>query len=58
MNIITEKLEIYNIFRNMYYVDDIKKKNNYIYEDREISEECKQKLKDISHKIYNSLYRL
>ena len=42
----------------MYYVDDIKKKNNYIYEDREISEECKQKLKDISHKIYNSLYRL
>lgn len=58
MGIITEKLDIYNIFRNMYYTDDIKKKTNYIYEDLEISEECKEKLKEISHKIYNSFYQL
>ena len=58
MKIITDKLDIYNIFRNMYYVDDIKKKNNYIYEDIEISDECKQKLKEISNKIYNSFYQL
>ena len=58
MKIITDKLDIYNIFRNMYYVDDIKKKNNYIYEDIEISDECKHKLKEISNKIYNSFYQL
>ena len=58
MYIITEKLDIYNIFRNMYYVDDVKKKTNYEYEDFEITEECKEKLKKISHKIYNSFYDL
>ena len=58
MKIITEKLDIYNIFRNMYYIDDLKKKNNYIYEDIEISDECKHKLKEISNKIYNSFYQL
>ena len=58
MSIITEKLDIYNIFRNMYYVDDVKMKSNYEYEDFEISDECKEKLKEISHKIYNSFYKL
>lgn len=58
MNIITDKLDIYNIFRNMYYIEDIKKKCNYIYEDIEISNECKQRLKEISNKIYNSFYQL
>ena len=58
MSIITEKLDIYNIFRNMYYVDDVKIKSNYEYEDFEISDECKEKLKEISHKIYNSFYKL
>ena len=58
MSVITEKLDIYNIFRNMYYVDDVKKKTNYEFEDFEITEECKEKLKKISHKIYNSFYDL
>ena len=58
MNIITEKLDIYNIFRNMYYIDDVKMKSNYEYEDFEISDECKEKLKEISSKIYNSFYKL
>ena len=58
MGIITEKLDIYNIFRNMYYIDDVKMKSNYEYEDFEISDECKEKLKEISHKIYNSFYKL
>ena len=58
MNIITEKLDIYNIFRNMYYIDDVKKKTNYEYEDFEITDDCKEKLKKISHKIYNSFYEL
>ena len=58
MGIITEKLDIYNIFRNMYYIDDVKKKTNYKYEDLEITDECKEKLKTISHKIYNSFYEL
>ena len=58
MDIITEKLDIYNIFRNMYYIDDVKKKSNYSYEDLEISDECKEKLKEISNKIYKSFYQL
>lgn len=58
MGIITEKLDIYNIFRNMYYIDDVKIKSNYEYEDFEISDECKGKLKEISSKIYNSFYKL
>ena len=58
MHIITEKLDIYNIFRNMYYTDEKKKKSNYTYEDIEISENYKKKLKEISHKIYNSFYQL
>ena len=58
MGIITEKLDIYNIFRNMYYIDDVKMKSNYEYEDFEISDECKEKLKEISSKIYNSFYKL
>ena len=58
MGIITEKLDIYNIFRNMYYIDDVKMKSNYEYEDFEISDECKEKLKEISSKIYNLFYKL
>ena len=56
MSIITEKLDIYNMFRNMYYIDDLKQLKNYEYKDREFSEECKRQLKEISHKIYNSFY--
>ena len=56
MNIIKYKLDIYNMFRNMYYIDDIKQLNNYEYKDFEFSNDCKQKLKEISHKIYNLIY--
>ena len=56
MNIIKDKLDIYNMFRNMYYIDDIKQLNNYKYKDIEFSNECKQKLKEISNKIYNLMY--
>ena len=56
MSIITDKLDIYNIFRNMYYIDDIKQLNNYEYKDIDFSDECKQKLKEICDKIYNSFY--
>ena len=56
MNIIKYKLDIYNMFRNMYYIDDIKQINNYKYKDIEFSNECKQKLEEISNKIYNLIY--
>ena len=56
MNIIKDKLDIYNMFRNLYYIDDIKHINNYEYKDIEFSDECKQKLKEISHRIYNLMY--
>ena len=58
MGIITEKLDIYNIFRNMYYIDDIKNKNNYEFEDLEFTDDCKEKLQKVSNKIYNSFYQL
>ena len=44
------------MFRNMYYIDDLKQLNNYEYKDREFSDECKRQLKEISLKIYNSFY--
>ena len=56
MNIIKDKLDIYNMFRNLYYIDDIKHINNYEYKEIEFSDECKQKLKEISHRIYNLMY--
>ena len=58
MDIITDKLDIYNMFRNFYFIDDIKAKWNYEYKDFEMSEECKNRLKDVSHKIIDSFYRL
>ena len=58
MNIITDKLDIYNMFRNFYFIDDLKKKSNYEYKDFEMSDECKSKLKIVSNKIMDSFYRL
>ena len=58
MNLITNKLDIYNMFRNFYFIDDIKEKMNYEYQDMEMSTECKNKLKDVSDKMIDSFYRL
>jgi hypothetical protein len=58
MNIITEKLDIYNMFRNFYFIDELKTNWNYEYKDFEMSDECKSKLKEVSKKIMDSFYRL
>ena len=58
MNIITEKLDIYNMFRNFYFIDDIKKTWNYEYKEFNMSDECKSKLSAVSNKIMDSFYRL
>ena len=58
MGIITDKLDIYNMFRNFYYIDEMKAKANYEYKEFEMSNECKDKLKDVSNKIYDSFYKL
>ena len=58
MNIITEKLDIYNMFRNFYFIDELKKKSNYEYKDFEMSDECKSKLKKVSNKIIDNIYHL
>ena len=58
MNLITNKLDIYNMFRNFYFIDDLKEKMNYEYQDMEMSTECKNKLKDVSNKMIDSFYRL
>ena len=58
LGIITDKLDIYNMFRNFYYIDEIKTKSNYEYKEFEISNECKQKLKEVSHKIYDSFFKI
>ena len=58
MGIITDKLDIYNMFRNFYFIDDIKAKWNYQYRDIEISTESISKLKEVSNKIFDSFYRL
>ena len=58
MGIITNKLDIYNMFRNLYFIDEIKKNNNYKYNDIVMSDECKNRLKEVSHKIVDSFYRL
>ena len=57
MNIITKKLDIYNMFRNFYFIDELKTKWNYEYKDLEMSDECKNKLKKVSDKILDSFYR-
>jgi hypothetical protein len=58
MNIIIEKLDIYNMFRNFYFIDELKTNWNYEYKDFEMSDECKSKLKEVSKKIMDSFYRL
>ena len=58
MGIITDKWDIFNMFRNFYYIDEMKAKTNYEYKEFEMSSECKDKLKDVSHKIYDSFYKL
>ena len=58
MSIITDKLDIYNMFRNLYFIDEIKKNTNYKYTDIVMSDECKNRLKEVSHKIVDSFYRL
>ncbi len=58
MGIITDKLDIFNMFRNFYYIDEMKAKTNYEYKEFEMSSECKDKLKGVSHKIYDSFYKL
>ena len=46
------------MFRNFYFIDDLKKKSNYEYKDLDMSEECKSKLSAVSNKIMDSFYRL
>ena len=58
MNIITDKLDIYNMFRNFYFIDEMKYTTNYEYKDIDMSTECKNKLKEVSYKIVDSFYRL
>ena len=58
MNIITEKLDIFNMFRDFYFIDDLKEKSNYEYINFEMSDECKSKLSAVSNKIMNSFYRI
>ena len=58
MGIITDKLDIYNMFRNFYYIDEIKAKSNYEYKDIEMSIECKNKLKEVSDKIVETFYKV
>ena len=58
MNIITDKLDIYNMFRNFYFIDELKKKSNYEYKEFEMSDECKSKLKKVSNKIMDYFYGL
>ena len=58
MGIITNKLDIYNMFRNFYYIDEIKAKSNYEYKDFDMSIECKNKLKEVSDKIVDSFYKV
>ena len=58
MNIITDKLDIYNMFRNFYFIDEMKYTSNYEYKDIDMSTECKKKLKEVSYKIVDSFYRL
>ena len=58
MNIITDKLDIYNMFRNFYFIDEMKEKSNYEYKDFDMSMECKDKLKEVSVKIVDSFYKV
>ena len=58
MSIITDKLDIYNMFRNLYYIDEIKLNSDYKYSDIVMSAECKDKLKEVSNKIIDSFYKL
>ena len=58
MGLITDKLDIYNMFRNFYFIDDIKTKWNYEYKDFEMSTKCKYKLQEISNKMNDSFYRI
>ena len=58
MSIITDKLDIYNMFRNLYFIDEIKSNTNYKYNDIVMSDECKNRLKEVSNKIVDSFYRL
>ena len=53
MNIISEKMDIFNIFEKMYKDEEIMEKivcNKTI----EMSDECKIKLQSINHKFYES----
>ena len=58
MGLITDKLDIYNMFRNFYFIHDIKTKWNYEYKDFEMSTKCKHKLQEISNKMNDSFYRI
>ena len=58
MNIITDKLDIYNMFRNFYFIDEFKENNNYEYKDFEMSDECKSKLKKVSNKFMENYYHI
>ena len=47
MEIIREKLDILNIFRNMYYLDYLKEKDGFIYDVHKLSDDAKDKLKQV-----------
>ena len=58
MLIIKDKLDIYNMFRNFYFIDDLKVKCNYEYKEFEMTIDCKNRLDKISSNIYNSFYQI
>ena len=47
IGIIREKLDIINIFRNMYYLDYKKEEACFVYNDHNLSEDIKDKLKQV-----------
>ena len=47
MEIIRDKLDILNIFRNMYYLDYKKEEVGFVYNDHNLSDDIKDKLKQV-----------
>ena len=49
MNIISEKLDIFNLFRNMCLQDNINKNIGFEYERLKLSDECIKKLENLKY---------
>ena len=53
MNIISEKLDVFNIFEKMYKDEEIMEKMMY-NKTIQMSDECKIKIQSINHKFYET----